>query len=1264
MRKSRIIRGGITVVAMIAVSLNMTRHLHAGEFKLDEHTLLLGHFNETALKADYANGNESFAGSARLAEGYYGKGADLRVKGCYPDYMRTCDLPTPFFSKWGFWPVGNFNYYQGTLEFFFNLDENDTKYGNLVWAYNGGLYYSYVKLRDGKTLSLRWSCLKKLIIEDTIHLDKELTPGEWHHFAMTWCESELAVWLDGRCVGSYDISGGVGLCASRAIQPVWIGSEHWETNYTSMIIDEFRISNIVRYQHDFEPNWREGQRPAYAIEGNEKITWPNAKYETPYIPRLINKKSSGREFAYAYGDYSLVFDKEDGLIKEMTRQKDVGEGVGGLLVYEGIDRIPLFEKSVASGWKENDGELRFTQKCGGKVVVRNTLNVEDGVLFWNARIENASAKELWLETLLALPASMMETLEYFDGNSIHANLSLPRRLAHTVSTMPLGVIADDERSIGIGVDPRQAISFYCGEWVPVEGARGELRQGARVAIGPGESYELRFMVIAADGEFGVKDVMSRYHDSAPELYKVRKRVSPRLNMPCSNYVTLESVNPQRRKYGPQGLDWARHMYCGHEWEIGPHHVIGDFWPHEEWFNNPKWKGKSGYHHWDGHYQKYGKTIPDYKKRVIQMTKNSYDNNYTSFTLHLHPNWPWIEIVKALYPEGVNEGDRRDCGQYYTRSFYQQVNCHETPIGKMLQDNFRNMMNFAGKYLIGFINDINYTCGVRCYDPIAKKTPGRAWERDVGTFVLDGIGVADYINVIDGGGKGMVSDGGWCSHVVSSAADKCAVESETNKILNQHQMHLIGRYLMGEKPYGFFGFKDTISLSPTVPNLADFTEKDLRDLYRYLFFQEYLLQSKLGAYVSLHMLRGIPELISYRAMKVEGALNGVKTVSAAKVKKPLWVMRYGDGLNTIIVVGNHEPKDMKTDVGIYNKYLGDDHGSYVFTGFFADSSVVQKSVDAGGDFITVLDDVEIKARDLAGFRAVAKVQGEFKEIIAAYKGNGVEFNLIVTISCPKDQTLIVTPFLPADYRVASVFVNGEKRPNGDSITLNDKCDHYVVRVAYSSVIYDFTPEEWKKVELLKGDKGNYQIKTADDASPYVKGTAKWLDGFFYYYDEADGKLGDIDLANVGNEAWMINYQTDGIEKSKNAKVKIDAAKKTIWIGGPTKETARKAMCAFLRLLDRKYPKAGTWYVLNERTPYRHKYKLGGLRKNSKGKDFPGDEALHDLYVKYDFHKKLLFKDDSPYEPGKIDFRDQLKLKFSPYVFEPAYPTYNVHASRGD
>jgi len=297
--------------------------LHAGEFAPDAHTLMLAHFDDNVHRADYALGMSHFAGNgARLVEGYYGRAIDLRSRGLHEDFGNTCEDYTPRYDGWGFHPRANVDPWQGTFECWFQVADPKHKllpggggFMNATLArsikhpdrdYYASFNLGIIKPAIRYTLpTLSEKCfIGNILIKAVPGYERYLEPAEWHHLALCWSQGEMVLWLDGRPLASFDMTGQLGLAIlSNPVRYIQM---------SDCLLDELHISNVVRYSEPFEPNWRDGKRPDYAFTGTPDVPRYDPKPLPTAVPHALPAKEQMDSVNVELGHFELRFGKNDG----------------------------------------------------------------------------------------------------------------------------------------------------------------------------------------------------------------------------------------------------------------------------------------------------------------------------------------------------------------------------------------------------------------------------------------------------------------------------------------------------------------------------------------------------------------------------------------------------------------------------------------------------------------------------------------------------------------------------------------------------------------------------------------------------------------------------------------------------------------------------------------------------------------------------------------------------------------------------------------
>lgn len=281
-----LIKKGMFHVFLILLGLFFSSgYAFSGEFQPDEHTLFLAHYN-TSLNADYAQGSPAFetrdTGYLTTGNrGYFGEGLVARVgikalKEAGAKIEKGGLLPQKAFDGLRYTTSGNLDLNQGTFECwykpYFSIKRAEDMPESWPMIYTIFQYRQDAKRRFTLVFNQHMNGVfvaHFIIINGASQLDLSSRvnwkPGTWHHLAITWDTkgtNTASLFLDGKLVSRKSLSAlkeGFPKYSSRF--PFCIGSLVWRRAGNKFqfykadgIIDEVRISNIVRYKEDFFPN--------------------------------------------------------------------------------------------------------------------------------------------------------------------------------------------------------------------------------------------------------------------------------------------------------------------------------------------------------------------------------------------------------------------------------------------------------------------------------------------------------------------------------------------------------------------------------------------------------------------------------------------------------------------------------------------------------------------------------------------------------------------------------------------------------------------------------------------------------------------------------------------------------------------------------------------------------------------------------------------------------------------------------------------------
>ncbi|MGD9496146.1 MAG: LamG-like jellyroll fold domain-containing protein [Armatimonadota bacterium] len=1250
-------REPITMVAIVLAALAAVPALAQGQpFGPDAHTLLLAHFDDSPARADYANGCEVFsAEGAGLIDGYFGRALDTRGLQVVPDFMDTCAARLPRFVAWGFMPRGNVDFYQGTLEFWFRVSPDDFPQNH---ARQNIFFTNWFQPIAGKGnsaslttrgLSWQWATLASEHMTGSVSFDPPLSPDDWHHFAQTWSQEEFVIYLDGRAVDARDMTGQYGLAL--------VAQTHTPVMMNGAVIDELRISNVVRYTDSFEPAWRDGARPEYAIAGPGEIQRFDPKLEEPYSPEPLPAPEPQETIPFDARIMRLVFDRATGVLYQTRRAggEDSAAGRNGLLLWRGVER-ELLSASRAEGWRTLDqGGLEFTQTFGYAVRAEHAVMPDEGVLRWEVTLTNTSAEELWLEALLSVPMppepgwAAGERLrgfprDYFDMANLHPSPSQRMRRDDFVFSLPCAAVGWGQRSTAVGIDAHRDLSALVSEFIAV-GAECVVRQGTKLALAPGESFTIPFVIVSAEGDFGALDAIDAYHALFPDLYRQRPEVPVYSYMPVCRYESFQ-VLP----------DLWRQTMMGELWGHGPAFAKGFEWGTQEYWDLPVEHTEREDYNYVARLKRLWGTLQNLHQQIIDRSARCYNEFYTPRRSHYCPNWTNRFIVERIWPEGMLGGDPLVAGQYYD-PMYWCTNEYHTPIGENHIWQTRQIMEAIAGTTPGFINDMCQTSPWRFTDDMARRTPGRAWARDRGEYLVGAFGHANRYRTINdfrdarGFAQSVWSDGGVVSYMLSAHSAADAVESGVPdvQLFTQELGWRSGRMLLGEKPLALHFSKEGEYLGRWFEP-EDFTPESLREWYRYGTAQVQLMALKHGMHLPFDCVIGQQEAMELHPLLVESIVRGRKLVPGAWVGEApgdiydhVFVRRAGEGLDTLLVVGNELPRAVSATVTCDGRYFG---GSPVFGASFGG-----EVREAMADGLTLLSDVTVGARSMAGLRCLGRVLDEAGgPLSTTFAGDGI--TMTATIAGGGGR-LEVADFAPL-YAIASV------TRNGAPIELTDGCVALggEIEITWRNRALDFGADDWARVDLVRDGQPRFCV-IANTDTPYRAGTAGMLNQFLEQYDTEDGVLGNLPAAAVGAAAppgfdgWQVLI--DDSAQVDPARVRIEAADRRIVVEGRTPGEARRALMILLRMVDRKYPHIGRLFPLKY---YDVEDPWSKLSDEETKAFFAGFED-----PKFLVKPILSAESEDLYAGGNLDFTGKYHLRFTPWIYEPTYADDYVYGYEG-
>ncbi len=193
-----------------------------GPYPADAHTLLLLHFDGSY---SGAQGETGTPGGTSFTTGKYAQGVLV-------DANDTLTYAT----------AGNLNRAQGAIEFWLrpNWDGWDGQSYTFFEVGNG--WFNRMRIMKDGANNLRFLVWDSTTEYGVAYNVAHWQAGEWHHVAVTWQRTEIALFADGQRRGSSSSARPPDTLAPT----IYLGSSLWRDQQANAVIDELRISDVPR----------------------------------------------------------------------------------------------------------------------------------------------------------------------------------------------------------------------------------------------------------------------------------------------------------------------------------------------------------------------------------------------------------------------------------------------------------------------------------------------------------------------------------------------------------------------------------------------------------------------------------------------------------------------------------------------------------------------------------------------------------------------------------------------------------------------------------------------------------------------------------------------------------------------------------------------------------------------------------------------------------------------------------------------------------
>ncbi len=193
-----------------------------GPYAVDAHTLLLLHFDNNY---DGAQGEVGTPNGTSFTDGKFAQGLAI-------DASDTLTYAS----------AGNLNRTQGAIEFWVRPHWNGDDNQNYTFFEVGSEWFNRIRIVKDGANNLRFMLWDSSTEYGVAYNIAHWRAGDWHHMAVTWIGTDIALYVDGEQRASDNAANPPDTLADT----IYVGSTLWLDEQSNADIDELRISDIPR----------------------------------------------------------------------------------------------------------------------------------------------------------------------------------------------------------------------------------------------------------------------------------------------------------------------------------------------------------------------------------------------------------------------------------------------------------------------------------------------------------------------------------------------------------------------------------------------------------------------------------------------------------------------------------------------------------------------------------------------------------------------------------------------------------------------------------------------------------------------------------------------------------------------------------------------------------------------------------------------------------------------------------------------------------
>jgi len=572
--------------------------------------------------------------------------------------------------------------------------------------------------------------------------------------------------------------------------------------------------------------------------------------------------------------------------------------------------------------------------------------------------------------------------------------------------LPLTCAWDGNTGIAIALDPWNRFGeLHAGARI---GDAQHLLLGSRIAISPGETDELDFVIFTFDGDLGWRGAFSRFWQLFPDAYDRSPDIDPRFHMASAGGAYWSFTDPEKEEFAP---DLIRRMHTGWAWGYAPAPRPGEWAVSEksvgEWTRSRGTVKKS----------LSAESLPAMVESVRERADG--DKADTAVAYYMHVKYVEQGLVNQYFPDAHTNDEPTE---YY--GYYQFVPCFQVyPWANSYGDYMTEALpSIADRFapagmafdsVFGFIPE---------FGKAALATPATTFENGR-YFVCEGIGWSMLQDII----REQNTRGYRTAMVTNLKLPTTSSNAvRTDSALIEHGPTENGiyleRFLRLRMLSGRIAFAWWHSMEPknykSWYNWDDLTAPQKLDMLRRIRDDLLLHSMYYGAMPNGRYMSGMPKLIKAVPMMDDMMDLGWEPVLAAEpAAGVLRVTRYGSDLGMCFGLGNQTYEPITDDLVIDLPRLADDALAYMEYAGAPTATTFAGSVARAT--------VTVAPRNIAATRAVLALPPGTASAVRAegHLPAYADGRLTLTVTCPAATDADLRAWTPPGVRNIAVTLAG-------------------------------------------------------------------------------------------------------------------------------------------------------------------------------------------------------------------------------------------------